>query len=75
MNLILGWKEKEKWKITNTRNGESEMYKEAFYTKFDGIYGFICVDGCDVKFFYVSNGEICMDILFYFKIEYMEGKI
>lgn len=59
-------------RLYNSRNGDTEIYKEAVYTKLDGIYGYICVDGLTVKFFWVNadNCQVCCDHLTHFTVHY-----
>jgi hypothetical protein len=57
-------------RLYNSRTGETEVYKEAVYTKLDGIYGYICVDGLTVKFFWNNEGQVCCDHLTYFTVHY-----
>lgn len=57
-------------RLSNTRTGTTEIYKEATYTKIDGIYGYVCVDGLTVKFFYEGSGQVCCDQLMHFIVSY-----
>jgi len=58
-------------RLSNTRTGETEVYKEATYTKIDGVYGYICVDGFKVKFFYEYNGQVCCDHFHWLIVTYV----
>jgi len=62
-------------KITNTQTGVSEIYEKATYTKLNGVYGYICVDGFDVRFFWDNEGQIVMDLLNYFKVSFEKKEI
>ena len=57
-------------RLSNTRTGETEIYKGATYTKLDGVYGYVCVDGITVKFFYEYEGQVCCDQLMQFIVIY-----
>lgn len=57
-------------RLYNSRTGKTEVYKEAVYTKLDGICGYICVDGLTVKFFWDYEGQVCCDHLTYFTVHY-----
>jgi len=54
--------------LINTKTGEKKQYAEAEYTKIDGVYGYLCIDGDNVKFFYSDHRGIVMDVLDNYKI-------
>ncbi len=56
--------------IHNSRTGETSLYKEAIYTKIDGVYGYICVDVFIVKFLYQTDGQMQCDHLAYYTVKY-----
>lgn len=57
-------------RLYNSRTGDTEIYKEAVYTKLDGVYGYVCVDGLTVKFFWDNEGQVCCDHLTHFTVHY-----
>jgi hypothetical protein len=57
-------------RLSNTRTGTTEVYREAVYTKLDGMYGYICVDGLTVKFFWDNEGQVCYDHLTHYIVSY-----
>lgn len=52
---------KIEYRLTNKTTRESFVYREATYTKLDSMYGYLCMDGMDVKFFWAFDGGICCD--------------
>lgn len=54
--------------LLNKDNGEKIEYTGCFYTKVDGVYGYLCVDFDKVLFFYESNGSISSDPLTNYEI-------
>lgn len=57
-------------RLSNARTGTTEIYTEAVYTKIDGVWGYLCVDGLTVKFFWDSEGQIFCDHLTHFIVSY-----
>ena len=58
-------------KLIDKLNGKTIEYNGAFYTKRNGIYGYICVDLDSVKFFYVFDNVVEVeDITSDFEIVY-----
>ena|ERR1035437_3380053 len=62
-------------KITNTHTGISDVYTAATYVNLNDVYGYICVDGSKVKFFWEHKGKVIMDTLDYFKISFEKEEI
>lgn len=52
-------------RLRQLSNNELIDYNGAFYTKVDGLYGYLCVDIDTVKFFYTQNERACCDIVTY----------
>lgn len=48
-------------KLYDKRADKWHDYTEAFYTKLDGTYGYICIDLLTVKFFWYYNGQVNWD--------------
>lgn len=57
-------------RLFNDRNGTTELYKGAVYTKLDGMYGYLCVEGFKVLFFWFDGNTVCCDELDYFRVCY-----
>jgi len=53
--------------IKNNITGNKFEYKEPIYKKIDGIYGYLCVSGYKVYFFWsmLNESEIHFDLLDY----------
>ena len=57
-------------RLFNDRNGTTDLYKGAVYTKLDGTYGYLCVEGFKVLFFWCEGACVCCDELDYFRVCY-----
>jgi hypothetical protein len=57
-------------RLLNTRNNETDIYTGAVYTNIDGVYGYLCVDGLQAKFFWDNEGPVCCDHLLFFIVSY-----
>lgn len=58
--------------IENKLNGVVEHYSGATYTKFNGMYGYLCVEGDRVLFFWSNDNRVCMDELDNFIVHNVE---
>lgn len=57
-------------RLYNKQNQTTEIYKGYVYTNIDGIFGYICVEGFKVLFFWCDGSTVCCDELDRFKVSY-----
>lgn len=60
-----------KCNLFNKKNGTTEIYNGAVYTKLDGTYGYLCVEGFKVLFFWYDGNTVCCEELDYFIVSYV----
>lgn len=56
--------------IHDTLGGGSRVYAGAEYVKVGGLYGWLFVDGMQVKFAYAYQGVACCDVLPNYRVTY-----
>lgn len=56
--------------LLDKNTNEKQLYTEATYTKINGMYGYVCVDGLKALFFYEFNGSVCKDELTNVEVTY-----
>jgi hypothetical protein len=57
-------------RLNNKNNGATEVYRGAVYTKLNGMYGYLSVEGFKVLFFWYNGSTVCCDELDNYSVTY-----